>query len=104
MMPVERITPIVKLNFKISILNSILCNYSDAYILAKGTISIAAQTGDNPNNGNKEVLFKNCAPFTDCISEINNTQIENAKDINVVMPMYNLIEYSKNYSKTSGML
>ena len=104
MMPVERITPIVKLNFKISILNSILCNYSDAYILAKGTISIAAQTGDNPNNGNKEVVFKNCAPFTDCISEINNTQIENAKDINVVMPIYNLVEYSKNYSKTSGSL
>ena len=104
MMPVERITPIVKLKFKISILNSILCNYSDAYKLAKGTILIAAQAGDNPNNGNKEVVFKNCAPFTDCISEINNTQIENAKDINVVMPMYNLIEYGKNYSKTSGGL
>ena len=49
-------------------------------------------------------MFKNCAPFTDCISEINNTQIDNAKYIDVVMPMYNLIEYSDNYSKTSGSL
>ena len=56
------------------------------------------------SNGNKEVLFKNCTPFTDCISEINNTQVDNAKDIGVVMPMYNLIEYNDNYSKTSGSL
>ena len=57
-----------------------------------------------PDNVGKEVLFKNCAPFADCISEINNTQIDNAKDIDVVMPIYNLIEYSDNYSKTSGSL
>ena len=50
------------------------------------------------------VIFKNCAPFTNCISEINNTQVDNAKDINIVMPMYNLIEYSDNYAKTSGSL
>ena len=50
------------------------------------------------------MIFKNCAPFTDCISEINNTQIDNAKDIDLVMPMYNLIEYSDNYSKTSESL
>ena len=56
----------------------------------KGTISIAPQTEDNANNGDKEVAYKNCAPFTDCISEINNTQIDNAKDIDVLMPMYNL--------------
>ena len=49
-------------------------------------------------------MFKNCAPFTDCISKINNTQVDNAKDIDIVMPMYNLIEYSDNYSKTSGSL
>ena len=61
------------------------------HILVKRTISITAQAGDNPNNANKKVVFKNCAPFTDCISEINNTQIDNAKDIGVVMPMYNLI-------------
>ena len=76
-------------------LKSSLCVYSDAYILVKGTISIAVQAGDNPNNGDKEVAFKNCGPFTDCISKINNTQID------VVMQMYSLIEYSNNYSKTS---
>ena len=53
---------------------------------------------------NKGVAFKNCAPFTNCISEINNTQIDNAKDIDIVMPMYNLIEFSDNYSKTSQSL
>ena len=52
------------------------------------------------DNNDKEVLFKNCALFTDCISEINNTQIDNAKNIDLIMPMYNLIEYSDNYSKT----
>ena len=52
----------------------------------------------------KEIIFKNCAPFTDCISEINNTQVDNAKDLDVVMLMYNLIEYSDNYSKTPGSL
>ena len=52
----------------------------------------------------KKVIFKNCAPFTNCISEINNTQIDNAKDVDIVMPMYNLIEYSDNYAKTTGSL
>ena len=52
----------------------------------------------------KGVTFKNCAPFTKCISRINNTDIDNAQDIDIVMLMYNLIEYSDNYSKTSGSL
>ena len=56
------------------------------------------------NNTNEKVIFKNCAPFTDCISKINNTQIDNAKDIDIVIPIYNLIVYSDNYSKTSGSL
>ena len=56
------------------------------------------------NNTNEKVIFKNCAPFTDCISKINNTQIDNAKDIDIVIPVYNLIVYSDNYSKTSGSL
>ena len=60
--------------------------------------------GAAANNTNKKVLSKNCAPFTNCMSEINNTQINNAKDIDIVMPMDNLIEYSDNYSKTSGSL
>ena len=85
-------------------LRSSLCDSNDAYILVKGIISIAAQAGDNPNNANKKLVFKNCAPFTDCINEINNTQIDYAKHIDVMMPMYNLIEYSGNYSKISGSL
>ena len=79
-----------QVEFKTSRLRLILYDYSDAYILVKVTISIAVQALDNPNNGNKEV-FKNCVPFTDCISEINNIQIDNAKYINEVMAMYNLI-------------
>ena len=87
-------------------LKSILCDYSDAYILVKGTISVnnTAASGAAVNNTNKKVIFKNCAPFTNCISEINNTQIHNAKDIDIVMPMYNLIEYSNNYAKTTGSI
>ena len=61
-----------------------------------------AKAGDNPINVDKEVVFITCAPFTDCISEINNTQIHNAEDIDVVMAMYNLVEYSNNYLKISG--
>ena len=57
-----------------------------------------------PNDRNKEGVFTNCALFTDCISRINNTEIDNAKDIDVVMNMYNLVEYSENYSETSGSL
>ena len=87
-------------------LKSSLCDYSDAYILVKGSISgnNTAADGAAANNTNKKVIFKNCAPFTNCISEINNTQIDNAKDIDIVIPMYNLIEYSDNYEKTTGSL
>ena len=87
-------------------LRSSLCAYSDAYILVKGNIRVnnTAAAGAAANNTNKKVIFKNCAPFTDCISKINNTQIDNVEYIDIVMPMYNLIEYSDNYSKTSGSL
>ena len=95
-----------QIKFKTTMLKSSLCDYSDAYILVKGTISVnnTAAQGAAANNTNKKVIFKNCAPFTNCISEINNTQIDNAKDIDIVMPMYNLIEYSDNYAKTTGSL
>ena len=96
-----------QIKFKTTMLKSSLCDYSDAYILVKGNISVnntAAQGGAANNNNNKKVIFKNCAPFTNWISEINNTQIDNAKDIDIVMPMYNLIEYSDNYAKTTGSL
>ena len=81
-------------------LKSSLCNYSDAYILVSGTITVK-NTGPVANPNNKKIYN---APFTDCISEKNNTQIDNAKDIDIVMPMHNLIEYSDNSSKTSGSL
>ena len=95
-----------QIKFKTAMLKSSLCDYSDAYILVKGTISVnnTAAAGAAVNNDDKKVIFKNCAPFTNCISEINNTQIDNAKDIDIVMPMYNLIEYSDNYAKTTGSL
>ena len=86
-------------------LKSSLCDYSGAYMLVKGTISIEqVQALAEPDNDGKEAVFKNCTPFTDFISEINNTQIDDAKNIDVVMPMYNLIEQSDNYLKTSGYL
>ena len=89
-------------------LKSSLCDYSDAYILVKGTIKIAGEGADaaarHVDERDKGVAFKNCAPFTNCISEINNTQVDNAKDIDIAMPMYNLIEYSDNFAKTSGSL
>ena len=97
-----------QIKFKTAMLKSSLCDYSDAYILVKGTITIT-RAGDNAaarqaDERDKGVVFKNCVPFTNCISEINNTQVDNAKDIDIVMPMYNLIEYSDNYVKTSGSL
>ena len=70
------------------------------------TITITGEgAGDNAkrlDERNKGVIFKSCTPFTDCISEINNTKVDNAKDLNVVMSMYNLIEYSDNHSNKSG--
>ena len=95
-----------QIKFKTTMLKSSLCDYSDAYILVKGTITVddTSAAGAAANNTNKKVILKNCAPFTNCISKINNTQIDHAKDIDIVMPMYNLIEHSDNYSKTSGSL
>ena len=96
------------IKFKTTMLKSDLCDYADAYIFVKGTITIAGAGADAAarqlDERNKGVIFKNCAPFTKCISRINGTDIDNARDIDIVMPMYNLIEYSDNYSKTSGSL
>ena len=99
-------SPNKQIRFKTAMLKSSLSDYSDTYILVKGNISVnnTAADGAAANNTNKKVIFKNCAPFTNCISKINNTQIDNAEYIDIVMPMYNLIEYSDNYSKTSGSL
>ena len=97
-----------QIKFKTSMLKSSLGNYSDVYILVSWTITITGE-GDNDaakraDERNEGVIIEICLPFTDCISEINNTQIANAKYINVVIPMYNLNEYSNDYSKTSGYL
>ena len=89
-------------------LRSNLCDYIVSYILAKGIITITGP-GANANveradERDKGVTFKNCAPFNKYISRIKNANIDNAHEIDIVMPMYNLIEYSDNYSKTCGSL
>ena len=97
-----------EIKFKTIMLKSSICDYSDGYILVKVKITITGPGDDaaaiQADERDKGVAFKNCAPFTVCISEINNTQIDNCKDIDIVMSMYNLIEYSDNYAKTSGSL
>ena len=86
------------IKFLTSSLESSLCDYSDAYILVTGNITAT------PNNAATQVVFKNCAPFEKCRTEINETFIDEADFINITMPIYNLIEYSVNYSSTSGSL
>ena len=102
-----------------------LCDFSDAYILVTGNIIVVKKTFtaadfERPNNtnlnatntnnannnafGEKKLVFKNNAPFINCISKINGIKIDNAEDLDVVMPMHNLLEYSKNYKKTVGSL
>ena len=92
------------IRFKIIMLKSSLCDYSDANILVKGRITIAGAGDDaaarDVDERNKGVIFKNCAPFTNCKSETNSTQIDNARDVDIVMAIYNFIAYSDNYSKT----
>ena len=88
-----------QIKFKTTMLTFSLCDYGDAYILIKGTITVnnTAAADADANNTNKKVILKNCAPFTNCMSEINNTKVDIAKDLDIVMSMYNLIEYSNNY-------
>ena len=83
--------------FETKVIKSNLCDYSDAYILVTGDITA---TGGNADTS---VAFKNCAPFTKCITHINDEN-DDADDLDIVMPMYNLIENSDNYSDTSGSL
>ena len=90
------------IRFKTSMLRSDLCDYSDAYIFVKGTITVTGTNNDNRRS--KKLVFKNKAPFRSCISKINNTFIDNAKDLDIVMPVYTLLEYSDNCSMTSGSL
>ena len=93
------------IRFKTPILRSNLCDYSDGYILVKGTITVTAPgVNNNANNirdkRNRPVILKNNAPFVSCITRIKGELIEDADDLDIVMSMYNLLEYSKNYRKT----
>ena len=86
------------IKFLTQAIESSLCDYSDAYVLVTGNIAVAG------GNANTKVAFKNCSPFNKCRTEINGTFVDEADFINIAMPMYNLIEYSDNYSDTSGSL
>ena len=88
-----------QIRFKTSMLRSDLSDFSDPYIVVKGKITV---TNSNNDAYGKKLAFKNNAPFLSCISKINNTIIDNAEDLNIVMPLYNLLYYSKNYRKTIG--
>ena len=97
------------IRFKTPMLRSHLCDYSDAYILVKGTITVTTPgVNNNANNirdkRNRLLILKNNAPFVSCITRINGELIEDADDLDIVMPIYNLLEYSKNYRKTIGSL
>ena len=90
------------IRFKTPMLRSDLCDYADTYISIDGTITVP---GNAPRNRqNRPVILKNNAPFISCITKINGELIEDADDLDVVVPMYNLLEYSKNYIKTIGSL
>ena len=97
------------IRFKTPMLRSNLCDYSDAYILVKGKIMVTAPRANNGlnnirDNKNRSLILKNNAPFVSCITRTNGELIEDADDLDIVMPMYNLLEYSKNYRKTTGSL
>ena len=121
----KKCSPNKKIGIKKSMLRSDLCDFSDANIVVKGNIivdkktlavndfnapnntaanAIATNTENNNVFGEKKLVFKNKAPFINCISKIIGAQIENAEDLDVIMPMYNLLEYSRNYRKTKGSL
>ena len=90
------------IRFKVPMLSSDLCDYADAYILVNGTITVA---GNRPRDRqNRPLISKNNAPFVSCITRINNELIEDADDLDIVIPMYNFLEYSKNYRKIIGSL
>ena len=84
-------------------LRSDLCDFSDAYIVVKGIVTVSTDERDR-DEMNRQVIVKNNAPVISRISKINGVLVENAEGLGIVMPMYNLLEYSKNYSKTSGSL
>ena len=92
-----------QIRFKTSMLRSDLCDYSEAYIVVKGIVTVSADERDREEM-NRQIILKNNAPFISCISKINGVLVENAEELDIVMPVYNLFEYSKNYLKTSASL
>ena len=94
------------IRFETPMLRSDLCDYADAYILVNGTITVTAAAGANNirDKKNRKLILKNNAPFVSCITRINGELIEDADDLDLVMPMYSLLEYSENYRKTIGLL
>ena len=88
--------------FKTSLLRSVLFDYGDAYIVVKGAITVEGT--NDANKRNRKLTFRNNAPFMSCISKINNTFNNNVEALDIVMPMYNLLKYNYNYSKTSRSL
>ena len=95
-------SPNKDIRIKTSMLRSYLSDFSDAYVVMEGDITF--EGNNDANKKNNSLVFKNNAPFINCISKINDIKIDNAEDLDVVMPMYNLLEYSKNYRKTTGSL
>ena len=85
-------------------LRSNLWDYSDAYIVVKETVDLSVAAANENDKAEKDVAFKNNPPFRSCISKFNNTLIDNAEDLDMVMPMYNLLAYSQSYSMASGRL
>ena len=99
----DRYQPNKQIRFKTSLQRSNLCDCFDAYIVVKGDIALTKTNGRGIIDiRNKFLAFKNNAPFTNCVSNINNILINNAEDLDIVKPMYNLLEYSKNDRKATG--
>ena len=101
----DRYKPSKQIRFKTSTVRSDLCDFSDVYIVIKGDITLTKTDGRGLIDiRNRFLAFKNNAPITNCISKINNVLIDNVEYLDVVMPMYNLLAYSKNYRKTTKSL
>ena len=98
----QNYNPNKEIRIKMSLLRSDLCDFSDVYIVVEGDIILEGD--DDANERNKNLTFKNNAPFINCISKINGIKIDTVKDLDVVMQMHNLLEYNKNYRKTTGSL
>ena len=101
----DRYKPSKQIRFKTSMLRSDLCDFSDAYIVVKGDITLTKTNGRGIIDiRNRFLAFKSNAPFIKCVSKINNVLIDSAEDLDIITPMYNLFEYSENYRKTTGCL